>query len=38
MLASIGVLIRQRLIGFSINRCDLPSYMVTDQKAFTGGS
>ena len=34
---SIGELIRYRLIGFSIRSCVFPSYMVTDQKAFTGG-
>src|SRR5882757_8081437 len=37
MPGSIGELIRYRLIGFSISNCVLPSYMVTDQNAFTGG-
>ncbi len=37
-LGSIGELMRQRLIGVSINSCVLPSYIVTDQKALTGGS
>src|SRR5438128_6313114 len=34
---SIGELIRYRLIGFSISNCVLPSYIVTDQNASTGG-
>src|SRR5580704_4875923 len=37
MLGSIGELIRKRLIGFLISSCDVPSYIVTDQNAFTGG-
>src|SRR5437899_11004564 len=37
MPGSIGELIRYRLIGFSISNCVLPSYIVTDQKASTGG-
>src|SRR5260370_22911527 len=37
MPGNIGELIRYRLIGFSISNCVLPSYMVTDQNAFTGG-
>ena len=28
---------RLRLIGYSINSCDLPSYIVIDQNALTGG-
>jgi len=35
---SIGELIRYRLIGFLISNCVLPSYIVTDQKALTGGN
>src|SRR5882757_5480182 len=38
MPGSIGELIRYRLIGFSISSWLLPSYMVTDQKASTGGN
>jgi hypothetical protein len=38
MPGSIGELIRYRLIGFSISNWLLPSYMVTDQKASTGGN
>src|SRR5258707_15137865 len=38
MPGNIGELIRYRLIGFSISNCVLPSYMVTDQNAFTGGN
>src|SRR5438094_10216084 len=34
---SIGELIRYRLIGFSISNWLLPSYIVTDQTASTGG-
>jgi hypothetical protein len=36
MAGSIGELIRYRLMGFSIRSCVFPSYMVSDQKAFTG--
>src|SRR5947199_10001655 len=35
---SIGELIRYRLIGFSISNWLLPSYIVTDQNASTGGN
>ena len=35
---SIGELIRYRLIGFLIKNWLLPSYIVTDQNALTGGS
>src|SRR6266852_3710305 len=38
MPGSIGELIKYRLIGFSISNWLLPSYMVTDQKASTGGN
>ena len=38
MPESMGELIRYQSIGFSISSCVLPSYMVTDQNAFTGGS
>src|SRR3954454_24462152 len=38
MPGSIGELIRYRSIGFSISNWLLPSYMVTDQKASTGGN
>jgi hypothetical protein len=34
---TMGRLIRKRLIGFSIRGWVLPSYIVTNQKAFTGG-
>src|SRR5439155_26130859 len=38
MFGIIGELMRYRLIGFLISSCVLPSYIVTDQKAFTGGN
>src|SRR5580704_17296830 len=38
MFGSIGELMRYRFIGFLMRSWLLPSYMVTDQKAFTGGS
>ena len=38
MSGSIGELIRYLFIGFSIRNWVLPSYIVTDQNAFTGGS
>jgi len=34
----MGALMRKRLIGFATRNCVLPSYIVTDQKALTGGS
>ena len=34
---TIGELIKYRLIGFSMRSYVLPSYMVTDQNALTGG-
>src|SRR3981189_1249741 len=38
MPASNGEVHGNPLIGFSISNCVLPSYMVTDQKASTGGN
>jgi len=35
---SMGELIRYRLIGFLMSSCVLPSYIVTDQKALSGGN
>ena len=37
MLGSIGELIKYRSIGFLMSNCVFPSYIVTDQNAFTGG-
>ena len=35
---NIGELIKYRLMGFSLSSWLFPSYIVTDQNAFTGGS
>ena len=37
MAGNIGELTKYRLIEFSISNCVFPSYIVSDQKAFTGG-